>query len=149
MTSRPLLHGTHGVPPRTRSHHLSTSALSIYVSPRSCTRALPPDTTVASLPSPVLFLCSVNYPRRRRRGMSSPRPGSACSAPGSDWSWPRFGEFPMTRCPVCPRVDLLERYTCVVSERGNAGREFIKYESNPCLGKDGKVGFVRICFNLA
>ena len=55
----------------------------------------------------------------------------------------------MTRCPECPRVDLLKRYTCVVSERGNAGRELIKCESKPCLGKDGKVGFVRIGFDLA
>jgi hypothetical protein len=46
----------------------------------------------------------------------------------------------MSRCPDCPRVDLLKRLTCVRSERGNVGREFVKCESKPYLGPDGKVG---------
>lgn len=44
----------------------------------------------------------------------------------------------MTRCPDCPRLDPLKRLTCVRSTRGNVGREFVKCESAPHRGKDGK-----------
>ncbi|CAM0913676.1 unnamed protein product [Alopecurus aequalis] len=60
------------------------------------------------------------------------------SASGSQKSWPRYGEVPMTRCPDCPRLNPLKRLTCVRSMRGNVGREFVKCESARHRGKDGK-----------
>ena len=54
----------------------------------------------------------------------------------------------MTRCPDCPRPEPLKRLTCARSERGNVGREFVKCESKPRKGNDGKVGFVLICLDL-
>jgi hypothetical protein len=95
-----------------------------------------------SSPRTLFFLISGNGPRRRRRGMSS-------SASGSVKSWPRYGEVPMTRCPECPRLDPLKRLTCVRSARGNVGREFVKCESKPRQGKDGKVVSVLICLDLS
>uniref|UniRef100_A0ACD5UNC9 Uncharacterized protein n=1 Tax=Avena sativa TaxID=4498 RepID=A0ACD5UNC9_AVESA len=94
--------------------------------------------TVASpLPSlvllgapPLFFLFSGNGPRRRR-GMSS-------FDSAFQKSWPRYGEVSMTRCPDCPRLDPLKRLTCVRSARGNVGQEFVKCESKPRQGKDGK-----------
>jgi hypothetical protein len=95
-----------------------------------------------SSPRTFFFLFSGNGSRRRLRGMSS-------SASGYQKSWPRYGEVPMTRCPDCPRLDPLKRLTCVRSARGNVGREFIKCESKPRQGKDGKVVFVLICLDLS
>ena len=161
-TSRPLLCGTHQstvasrdppvacccVPPHSGTHNLSTSTVYKKQPPRPCSCPARPRHN-RCLPSPVLprtflFLFSGNGPRRRRRGMST-------SASGSQKLklWPRYGEVPMTRCPDCPRPDPLKRLTCVRSTRGNVGREFVKCESARHRGKDGKVGFVRIGFDLA
>jgi hypothetical protein len=70
------------------------------------------------------------------------------SASGSQKSWSRYGEVPMTRCPDYPRLDPLKRLICVSSARGNVGREFVKWESKPRQGKDGKVVFVLICLDF-
>jgi hypothetical protein len=114
------------------------------VSPRSRACALPRTSPLPHFPCSssrtFFFLFFANGPRRWR-GMYS-------SASGSQNSWPRYGEVPMTRCPYYPRLDSLKRLTCVHSTRGNVGREFVKCESKPRLGKDGKVGFVLICLDL-
>ena len=94
---------------------------------------------------PLFFLFSGNGVRRRlrRRAMSSSASGSQ-KAPQK--AWPRYGEVPLTRCPECRRPDPLKRLTCVRSQSGNVGQEFVKCESKPWKEKDGKVG---ICLDLA
>ena len=49
----------------------------------------------------------------------------------------------MTRCPDCPRTAPLKRLVTTTDKNGNLGREFVKCESKPEMGK------VRFEFSLS
>ncbi|KAI4968820.1 hypothetical protein ZWY2020_046150 [Hordeum vulgare] len=61
------------------------------------------------------------------------------STSASRQSWPQYGPVPLTRCPVCLRVQPLKCLTCMKEESGNRGREFVKYLSTPQPGQDRSV----------
>ncbi|GJN36710.1 hypothetical protein PR202_gb25599 [Eleusine coracana subsp. coracana] len=79
----------------------------------------------------------INSPRRRRAMLNSAFGFQMPPPPQKEW--PRYGEFPLSTCPDCPRPDPLKRLTCVRSRMGNVGREFVKCESKLFKGKDGKI----------
>ena len=125
-------------------------ALRGLVSPHSRACGLPPTLPLrAPFPcssSRTFFFFSDDGPRQRQQeAMSSSTSGSQKEP---QKVWPHYGEVPLTRCPDCPRPDPLKRLTCVRSQTGNVGREFVKCESKPCKGNDGKVGFVSIWRDL-
>ncbi|KAK1629956.1 hypothetical protein QYE76_004271 [Lolium multiflorum] len=58
------------------------------------------------------------------------------SSSASQLKWARYGPVPLGSCPDCPWTAPLKRLVTTSDKNGNAGRDFVKFESKAEPGKN-------------